>query len=61
MINSFKNFIELALNKYQMGKPSPSEFNHAIAESQMKNYSEKAVQQCCIRATFNATMSHKCD
>lgn len=40
MINSFKNFIELALNKNQMGKPSPSEFNHAIAESQMKNYSE---------------------
>lgn len=40
MINSFKNFIELALNKNQMGKPSPSEFNHAVAESQMKNYSE---------------------
>lgn len=40
MINSFKNFIELALNKNQMGKPSPSEFNHAVAESQMKNFSE---------------------
>ena len=40
MIDSFKNFIELALNKNQMGKPSPSKFNHALAESQMKNYSE---------------------
>lgn len=40
MINSFKNFIELALNKNQMGKPSPSEFNHAVAESQLKNFSE---------------------
>ena len=40
MINSFKTFIELALNKNQMGKPSPSEFNHAVAESQLKNFSE---------------------
>ena len=39
MLNSFKNFIELALNKNQMGKPSPSEFNHAVAESLLKNYS----------------------
>ena len=39
MINSFKQFIELALNKNQMGKPSPSEFNHAVAQSIQKNYS----------------------
>ena len=39
MLNTFKNFIELALNKNQMGKPSPSEFNHAVAESLLKNYS----------------------
>lgn len=40
MINSFKNFIELALNKNQMGKPSPSEFNNALAEAELKNYTE---------------------
>ena len=40
MINSFKNFVEMALNKNQMGKPSPSEFNHAVAEAELKNYTE---------------------
>ena len=39
MINSFKNYIELALNKNQLGKPSPSDFNHALAESCLKLYS----------------------
>lgn len=40
MINTFKNFVEMALNKNQMGKPSPSEFNHAVSEALLKNYSE---------------------
>lgn len=40
MINSFKNFVEMALNKNQMGKPSPSEFNSALAEAELKNYTE---------------------
>lgn len=40
MINNFKNFIEMALNKNQMGKPSPSDFNSAMAEAELKIYSE---------------------
>lgn len=39
MINNFKGFIEMALNKNQMGKPSPSEFNSAMAEAEIKIYS----------------------
>lgn len=40
MIDNFKSFIELALNKNQMGKPSSLEFNSAVAESELKIYTE---------------------
>lgn len=40
MLNELKNVIEVVLNKNQMGKPSPSEFNHAVSSALRKNYND---------------------
>lgn len=40
MINILYNIINTALNKNQMGKISPSEYNSALYEAMTKNYSE---------------------